>query len=82
MTIKCIRLPLPRGAGGMAPGFYLTALRKTLNEWIGTKSIVYTLDTKKDYTAELKFEDQQHYTLFLMSWPADKIWKGYEIIKQ
>ncbi len=82
MTIKHIRLPLPRGAGGMAPGFYLTSLRKTLDQWIGSKPITYTLEPKKDYTAELKFDDQQHYTLFMMSWPAEELWKGYTVIKE
>ena len=80
MSVKYIKLPLPRGAGGMAPGFYLTFLRQVLTEWIGTKPVTFTLEPRKDYHAELKFSDPHYYTLFTVSWVSERIWNGYEII--
>lgn len=79
---KYIELPLPNGAGGMAAAHYMSTLREHIDMWIAGRPIVYTLTVnRKRYIAELRFIDDNHYSLFALSWPIEGIWRGYKLVK-
>ena len=72
-----ITFKLPHGAGGMAAQFTHQRIRKRLIEWANQHGEPnYTFKTGPAYTSVLEFEQDEHYTLFALTWQHKNPWIG------
>jgi hypothetical protein len=62
-----IEFRLPNGAGGMAAGYALSAIRQDIETWSGTHNIPYRTKLHK-YTFRLCLNTDQEYTQFALTW--------------
>lgn len=71
---KCLAFDLPSGAGGMAAGIYKGMLITQLKEFSNSYNIHYKTKTYRS-TLKVWFNENSHYTLFILVFHWDKIWK-------
>jgi len=62
-----IEFSLPNGAGGMAAGYALNAIRKDIEAWATTHNVSFRTKLHK-YTFRLCLGSDKEYTQFAMTW--------------
>jgi hypothetical protein len=62
-----IEFRLPNGAGGMAAGYALSAIRKDIESWADKHAIPYRTKLHK-YTFRLCLNSDREYTQFALTW--------------
>lgn len=78
---KCVVFDLPSGAGGMAAGMYKGQLTKEINHFVARHNIDFVSKTQ-NYKFKIWFDDDYHYTLFLLGFNWDRIWRRPYIIEE
>ncbi len=62
-----IEFGLPKNVGERAVAFVNQQLNKNLHEWADKYGIAYNKKIHK-YTVRITFDNDQHYSLFAMTW--------------
>ena len=77
-----IEFRLPSGAGGMAAGMFLGAIKRAVKQWSEKYNIAFTDKTVR-YTYRVCFEHDKYYSFFATTFvpPSDQAHWQYKIIK-
>lgn len=67
-----VEFRLPSGAGGQAAHYSCTVLNQALEQWRLLYGFDYTTEITY-YRLTLRFNDEQAYTMFALSWPVAQI---------
>lgn len=78
---KCLVFDLPTGAGGMAAGMYKSQLMKAINLFVADHKIDYVAKTA-NYKFKVWFNEDSHYTFFLLGFNWEKVWRQPYIINE
>ena len=65
-----IEFSLPTGVGGFAASICNQLLNKAMHDWADRYDVPYNKKLHK-YTIRITFDNEQHYTLFTLTWNPD-----------
>lgn len=71
-----IEFRLPNGAGGMAAGYALAAIRRDIESWADKHAIPYKTKLHK-YTFRLCLNSDREYTQFALTWNPENDVSNY-----
>ena len=80
--MKCIRFPLPSGAGGMAAAHVLGATRDKLRKFCQQHGITSYFSATEGYSFYVWFDDEKFYTLFFLVWDGSPYWRQPEMVEK
>lgn len=75
-----IEFRLPNGAGGMAAGYALGAIRNDIEAWAKKHAISYRTKLHK-YTLRLCLNSDKEYTQFALTWNPNNEASNYFVFK-